>query len=103
MPSQHLDLFYLTLTNGAEIKEQLAKAYQNLYNSYQNFERDGSGWSIDQILKMEVNTVEYVPLSGSSFFPLPPKIAKKRAILNIQNSDQKCFLWSVIAALHPAP
>ena len=93
----------LTLTNGAEIKEQLAKAYQNLYNSYQNFERDGSDWSIDQILKMEVNTVEYVPLAGSSFIPLPSKIAKKKAILNIKNSDQKCFLWSVIAARYPVP
>ena len=57
---------YFTLTNGAEIKEQLAKAYKNLYVSYQNFERDGSGWSIDQILRMEINIAEYVPLSGSS-------------------------------------
>ena len=93
----------LQLTNGAEIKEQLAKAYQNLYNSYQNFERDGSGWSIDKILKMEVNIVEYIPLAGSSFIPLPSKIAKKKAILNIQNIDQKCFLWSVLATLHPLP
>ena len=90
-----------TLTNGAEIKEQLAKAYKNLYVSYQNFERDGSGWSIDQILKMEVNIAEYVPLSGSSYLPLPPKIAKKKAVLNIQNEDQKCFLWSIVASLHP--
>ena len=93
----------LQLTNGAEIKEQLAKAHQKIYNSYQNFERDGSGWSIDKILKMEVNTVEYIPLAGSSFIPLPPKIAKKKAILNIQNTDQKCFLWSVLAILHPLP
>lgn len=60
-----------TLTNGVEIKEQLAKAYKNLYVSYQNFERDGSGWSIDQILKKEFNTVEFTPLSGSSYIPLP--------------------------------
>ncbi|KAK3083783.1 hypothetical protein FSP39_003181 [Pinctada imbricata] len=90
-----------TLTKGAEIKEQLAKAYQNLYSSYQNFERDGSGWSIDKILKMEICTAEYTPLSGSSYIPLPPRIVKKKAVLNIQNLDQKCFLWSIIAALHP--
>jgi hypothetical protein len=28
---------------GAEIKEQLAKAFKNIYIGYQNFERDGSG------------------------------------------------------------
>ena len=50
---------------------------------------------------MEVNTVEYIPLAGSSFIPLLSTIAKKKAVLNIQNSDQKCFLWSVLAALHP--
>ena len=25
----------------------------------------------------------------------------KKAILNMQNEDEKCFLWSVLAALHP--
>jgi len=50
---------------------------------------------------MDVNTVEYVPLTGSSYVPLPSKILKKKAILNIHNKDQKCFIWSVLAALHP--
>lgn len=72
-----------------------------MHNSFQNFERDGSGWSIDTIIKLEVNTVEFKPLEGSSFIPLPSKIQKKRAVLSILNNDQKCFLWSVLAALHP--
>lgn len=88
-----------TLTNGVEMKEQLAQAYKNLYVSYQHFERE-SGWSIDQILKIEFNTVEFTPLLGSSYLPLPLKIAKKQAVLNIQNDDKKCFLWSVLAFLH---
>ncbi|XP_061191773.1 uncharacterized protein LOC133200019 [Saccostrea echinata] len=50
---------------------------------------------------MEVNTAEYAPLSGSSYLPMPPKIAKKKAVLNIENVDQKCFLWSILASLHP--
>jgi hypothetical protein len=85
----------------AEIKEQLAKAFKNIYIGYQNFERDGSGWSIDQILKMKVSIAEFVPLAVSSFIPLFLKVLKKKAVLNIQSSDQKCFLWSVLASLYP--
>ena len=89
-----------TCTNASQIKEQMAEAFQNLHNAYQNFERDGSGWSIDKILKLELNTVEYVPLQGSSYLPLPRKIQKKKAVLNVKNSDQKCFLWTVLASVH---
>lgn len=72
------------------MKEQLAQAYKNLFVSYQHFERE-SGWSIDQILKIEFKTVEFTPLLGSSYLPLLLKISKKKAVLNIQNDDKKMF------------
>ena len=43
----------------------------------------------------------YTPLQGSTYIKLPKKLEDKKAILNIQNDDEKCFLWSVLAALHP--
>ena len=33
--------------------------------------------------------------------PLPIKLRTKRAVINIQNKDNKCFMWSLLAALHP--
>ena len=35
---------------------------------------------------------------GSSYIPLPDWLAKKKAIINPKNLDEKCFKWSVIAA-----
>ena len=32
---------------------------------------------------------------------MPGLIKKKRAVVNIQNEDNECFKWSVLAALHP--
>lgn len=32
---------------------------------------------------------------------LPPKLRFSHGLLNIQNEDNKCFLWSILAALHP--
>ncbi|KAE9521340.1 hypothetical protein AGLY_018262 [Aphis glycines] len=34
---------------------------------------------------------------GSSYIKLPTYIEKKRATINPQNSDQKCFKWSILA------
>ena len=31
---------------------------------------------------------------------LPEWIAKKKAVMNLKNNDEKCFKWAVIAALH---
>lgn len=28
--------------------------------------------------------------------------SKKKAIVNVQNTDQKCFQWAILSALHPA-
>ena len=49
-------------TNVSQIQEQMTEALQHLHDSYQNFECIGSGWSIDKILKHEVNSIEYIPL-----------------------------------------
>jgi len=39
-------------------------------------------------------------MQGSSNIPLPGFIMKKKGIVNIQNRNQKCFLWSVFKCLH---
>lgn len=50
---------------------------------------------------MEVQTAEYNPLNASSYVPLPTHIAQKKAVLNITNNDEKCFIWSILASLYP--
>ena len=34
-------------------------------------------------------------------FPLPKKIADKKAVINMKNDDDECFKWSVTRARHP--
>ena len=40
-------------------------------------------------------------MRGSSFIPLPNFIMRKKAIINMENKDGKCFLWSILRYLHP--
>ena len=44
---------------------------------------------------------KYNPLRGAQYIVLPKKISDKKAIINIQNEDNKCFLWAIHGALHP--
>ena len=41
-------------------------------------------------------------MGGSSYIELPESLANKKAIVNLKNTDNKCFMWAVTRALHPA-
>ena len=87
--------------NDHDIIEQLAEAMQEVYKHSQEFQAEGSGWTLDQVLSLAVHTVAYQPLMGNSYMELPEFIKKKRAVLNIENKDNKCILWSILAHMHP--
>ena len=53
------------------------------------------------MVQLEIHIVEYNPTKGSSYIPLPDWISNKKAIVNIQNKDEKCFIWCVLRYLHP--
>ena len=43
----------------------------------------------------------FEPLSAAHFKPLPSFLESKRAIINIQNNDQRCFAYALLSALKP--
>ncbi len=40
--------------------------------------------------------------NGSSYIKLPIEISRKHACINIKNSDEACFYWSVVCGLFPS-
>ena len=65
------------------------------------FQSMGSGWRLYSIIQLELHTTRYNPLRGETWIPLPKELADKKAIINVQNKDNKCFLWCVLRALNP--
>lgn len=61
---------------------------------------EGSGFTLDKIEKLLVKIYKYEPLKGSGYIELPMKLKNKKAIVNLKNADDKCFMWSIITALH---
>ena len=62
----------------------------------------GSDVRFHSIIQLEIHTVSYNSLRGETYIPLPKELAKKGAIINVQNKgNNKCFLWCVLRALNP--
>ena len=66
-----------------------------------SYTKDGSEWYVKEIVQLEIHTTEHNPTKGSSYIDLPKWIKDKKAIINIKNKDDKCFLWCILRYLHP--
>ena len=58
---------------------------------------ESSGWQIDSINAVNLNIAKYNAIRGASYIPTPSAIQVKKAVVNIKNKDQKCFLYSILA------
>ena len=69
-----------------------------LEHQIQQQEMKDSGWRFDKINSMTVYFYKTTELNGSIYVKIP---LRTNAILNIENNDKFCFLWSILAYLHP--
>ncbi|PFX14317.1 hypothetical protein AWC38_SpisGene21541 [Stylophora pistillata] len=72
-----------------------------MLESLATFTRKGSGWTVHSVEGLDLHTVKYTPLKGSSYIELPKHLARKMAIINMKNKDEECFKWCVTRALCP--
>jgi len=61
----------------------------------------GSGFVLERITKFVLCISKFRPLHGSTYIPTPQWLSKKKCVVNVKNTHSKCFVWSVLAALHP--
>ena len=74
-----------------EIEEEIQKVEQ----------AEGSGWQFLEVINVTLHISIWDPLNGNSYIELPKELKAKRAIINMKNEDNKCFLWCVLRALNP--
>ena len=85
---------------GTDVDDLYTTMADRVLEAMATFQRDGSNWTFKSIICLEIHTVAYEPLKGNSYILLPPKLAQKKAIINMNNEDDKCFTWSVLRALN---
>ena len=85
----------------SDVKEILTEVIRSIIEKIEIYQKNGSGWYFREIIHLEIHTVDYNPMRGSTYIPLPDWIMRKKAILSIRNKDEKCFLWCVLRYLYP--
>ena len=91
-----------TILNELEIRDFYDQAVEEILNRIARWISKGSGWVIVRILKLYFNVVSYKPLKGRSYFPLPEELRHHRkGLINLQNDDNRCFLWCHVRHLNP--
>ena len=94
-----------TYTNleSTDVKKILVQVIRTILDKIRIYQHNGSGWYFKEVVHFEIHTVNFNPMRGSSYIPLPDWISRKKAIINIRNTDDKCFLWCVLRYLNPKP
>ena len=85
-------------TNEEELYDTMV---ERIIEKMATFQSMGSGWGLHSIIRLELHTASFNPLRGETWIPLPTELANKKAIINVKNEDNKCFLWCVLRALNP--
>ena len=84
-----------------DVNELINLCYKNILNDIDAYQENGSGWYFVHVVQLEIHTVEFNPSKGSSYIPFPDWLSNKKAIVNIQNKDEKCFLWCILRYVYP--
>ena len=69
-----------------------------LERQIQQQEMKDSGWRFDKISSMTIYFYKTNEMDGSSYVKIP---LRTNAILNNENNDKHCFLWSILAYSRP--
>jgi hypothetical protein len=89
--SKASDCIVLPGTSREQLWQEIIRIMNNLAYMTEEYTTRGSNWIVDYLIKLEVNLIKYDPLRAGSYKPLPTWLSKKRAIQNIQNTDDMCF------------
>ena len=76
-------------------------SFQEIIYRLENWVSNGSGWIVQEIINQYLNVSSYLPLGGSTYIKLPVELRHPmKGLINIQNNDNKYFLWCHVRHLN---
>ena len=86
-------------------KDDTKSALQNMRSDIEvrvdRFTMEGSGWAVIWLLNHDLHVNKYDPLATRRYIKLPAEIQNRSVTMNIQNTDDKCFIYCLGRALDP--
>ena len=88
------------ITNAEDLPKILSQMATDIEIQMDKMELSESGLVIKQIDKLTFNYDKYNPTRGGSFIALPKWVQNKKACINIKNTDNMCFKYSIQCGVH---
>jgi len=93
--------FLLPMKTTSDVNSfNIDEATSSILTAIDNFNKQGSNWQLDFVSKLSIRSAAYRPLQGSTYVKSPKALMDKRAVLNIKNTDEYCFLYCILAHIH---
>ena len=90
-----------TILDGTNVNDAYDEMVEEILEEIDKTEMaEGSGWRFEKVIKLVLHTTKWDTINAGSYIELPQALKNKKAIINMKNQDDKCFLWSVLRALN---
>ena len=90
------------ISENTDVEEVFNEMIDEIETAIQRTESaQSSGWYLESIINLTLHTAKWDPLNAGSYIDLPAFLKNKKAIINMKNLDEKCFMWCVLRALNP--
>ena len=86
---------------GTDHIQLVQKMNKRILENFSVYQRRGSNWRFERIVNLAIHFVKFRPLRAGTFMKLPKGLKNKKATVNIQNQDEKCFKYAVGRSLFP--
>ena len=98
--NNHIEIYMNLKINNNLTESDIDNIYvrSQLEHQIQIQELKDSGWIFDKINSMKISFYKTTELNATSYVKIP---LRTNAILNVQNNDKYCFIWSILASLYP--
>lgn len=94
----HLHTGQLLLLNEFQLPDILDDIKSKILQRNAHFIKEQSGLVLEKIHSARLRVSEYLPLAGQSYSELPQYLARKQAIINVNNTDNRCFGYALLSA-----
>ena len=90
----------MDIFQGSDSSALIEEMFTHTKTQIENPALANSRFIFDKVLFMDINFYQLNLTRSSFYLPLPDWLANKKAIVNTKNTDEGCFKWSILAALH---
>ena len=86
--------------DSTDLEATYERMVAKMLESFSAFLKSGSGWTLKRIIKLDITPTKNKPIKGSLKSPLPKELKRKNTLINMNNEDDKCFMYAATRALN---